>query len=411
MAQRDDGGTHEPWLTDERLRLYPGAVVAALVVAFVLAIVTADGASTATGRLGGDFPAFYGAGKLVLDGRILELYDWDAQRSAQVGLHPAGEEGRFLAFAYPPFFALAYAPFAALGYVPGYVAHSVVMAGLLALAVHWLRPVIPAVGRHPLAAFAGALVTEPLFRAVTGGQNTALTLVLVAAFWRAWHDRRDALAGVPLGLLLFKPQLGIPLIGLAALERRWGMVPSLLAVAAALWAVGAALGGVGWIGWWWGQIAQFHALDQDVNAASSVGVLGVAEALFGPGTTAALAVAGLVVPPLVALLMLLWVRKLPLDLRMAATACGLVLIPPHAMHYDSGLVVLAWWVIADVKGTAAPRWLVVPWLLASLGALRRVLGVDPAFGALVVTLAVVLAWTWQARPAAAARKSATAARD
>ena len=77
----------------------------------------------------------------------------------------------------------------------------------------------------------------------------------------------------------------------------------------------------------------------------------------------------------------------------------------------AGLVVLAWWVIADVKGTAAPRWLVVPWLLASLGALRRVLGVDPAFGALVVTLAVVLAWTWQGRPAAAARKSATAARD
>ena len=65
----------------------------------MLSIVTAEGAGTATGRLGGDFPAFFGAGRIVAEGHVAELYDWHAQKASQAGLHPPGEEDRFLAFA------------------------------------------------------------------------------------------------------------------------------------------------------------------------------------------------------------------------------------------------------------------------------------------------------------------------
>src|SRR5262249_3233805 len=53
------------WLNARRLRLYPRAIFAAIAVGFAIAVAFGSGTRTLTGRLGGDFPAFYGAGRIL----------------------------------------------------------------------------------------------------------------------------------------------------------------------------------------------------------------------------------------------------------------------------------------------------------------------------------------------------------
>jgi hypothetical protein len=381
-----EGHQDEPWLTDERLRLYPGAIFVAMVLAFAFALLTADGVTTATGTLGGDFPAFYAAGEIVARGDSAHLYEWEVQAAAQTGLHP-DEPNSFLAFAYPPFVALAYAAFTLIGFVPGYVLHTLLMGGALFGAVWLVRPMLGSTQRHTLAAFVSVLAFYPMYRAVTGAQNTALSALLIVATWRLLHDRRDALAGIPLGLLLYKPQLGLPLIGLVALTRRVAVLPSLLATAAVLYLAGASVGGLNWLGWWWSQIARFHQMDQDVNAGNSVGILGAVEAALGPGEPVALAIGGLGTLVLVGFLMERWAMdRMTLSARMGLTAAALVLVPPHAMFYDAGLAALGWLVLVDRLGMAHVRTLGLLWVAALSAPLSMLVGINPL---VLVVLAIV----------------------
>ncbi len=110
-------------LTLRRFRLYSLAVLLGVTIGFAFFVVTSNGLQTARGgRIGGDFPAFYGAGKLVRSGQVDSLYDASAQRRAQDGLLPGVEDG-WIHFAYPPYVAAAYVPFTFLSFKGAYIVH------------------------------------------------------------------------------------------------------------------------------------------------------------------------------------------------------------------------------------------------------------------------------------------------
>ncbi len=385
------------WITEERLRLYPRALLLALLAALVLPVLLAEGARTVGGTLGGDYAAFHAAGRLVLEGRVAELYDWSAQAAAQAGLHPS-EPGRFLAFAYPPFVALPYAALATLGFRAAYAVHTAAAVGALVAAVALTVPRLRRLGAYPALLLAIAAGFLPLFRAVAGGQNTPFTLLVLAAAWALLSTGREVAAGAVAALLLAKPQFGLPLLGLLALRHPRALLGA-AGTALALYALGAMLGGVGWVGWWWGQIATFHAMDQGVNAANSVGVLGWLEAWLGPGHPAALGLGGLVSAALALGLAVVWRSPLDARTRWGLTAVGLVLIPPHSMSYDAGLAALALWVWADrtAEGAGTPLGPLTAWLAAGLAPLASVLGVSPLLPVVVAAGAGV--WLTRPRPA------------
>jgi len=62
----------------------------------------------------------------------------------------------------------------------------------------------------------GTVLFLPVGIGLAIGQNAALVLLLFAVVWRGLHDNNDALAGVAAGLLMFKPQYGVPLVALLA---------------------------------------------------------------------------------------------------------------------------------------------------------------------------------------------------
>ena len=368
-----------------RLIWYPRLLLGALGLALLVVVAAGDGSSTATGRVGGDYPAFYAAGSIVLEGAIDDLYDPAAQAEAQVDLH--GEESGYLAFAYPPQVALAYVPLAAVPYRVSYLIHTVVMAGAVLATLQLIRPLVTAVDRWYWPIAAASISFFPLFRAVGAGQNTALTLVLLALVWRALVDQREILAGVAAGLLLFRPQYAIPLIGLLFLAGHRRAVAAASGVAAATWVANALVLGPAWVTEWLEEVGPFIETDAEVNARNSVSWLGFAEAVSNSSISVAAGVSAAVATAAVMAFMWWRPRRFPLDVRMAATAAGVVLISPHAMFYDAGLLVITA-IVALARG----------WLTTGAGLGLWILAVThlaaPAFGATPLALLVMAGFVW-----------------
>lgn len=377
--------------TGTRLRLYSRAVLFAVLVAFVISVAGGSGNEAAAGRLGGDFPAFYAAGTIVAEGDWATLYDPARQLEAQAGLFEDDDDG-FLYFAYPPYVASLYRPLAGLDYRVAYTLHTVAMAAAVVGALAVLRPTISLLQRDFEVCVTATVLFYPLFRAATGGQNTALTVLLIAVCWRALHDDQDLAAGVAIGLLLYKPQFALPLMGLVLLGRRWQATASAVATGALLWAVGAAVMGGNWLAAWWSEASDFAALDADVNGHNAVSFLGFAEGLWGAGSAVALLTGGPLAVASGAALAWLWWRGIgTLDARMAATIAGVVLLSPHAMFYDAGLFALVGLVVVDRLGPRAHVPVAAVWALAWSQQLASAIGVAPLF------FLVVGAGAWSAR--------------
>jgi len=357
-----------------RLIWYPRLLLGALALALLVVLAAGDGSSTAGGRVGGDYPAFYGAGTIVLDGAIDELYSPSVQATAQADLH--GDESGYLAFAYPPHVAVAYAPLAAVPYRLSYLVHTILMAGAVLAALQLIRPLVAVVDRWYWPLAAAAISVFPLFRAVGAGQNTALTLLLVALVWRALVDQHEILAGVAAGLLLFRPQYAIPLIGLLFLAGHRRAVAAAGGVAIGTWSVNALVLGPGWVTGWLEEVRPFIETDAEVNAHNSVSWLGFAEAISDTTVVATLGV--LAALTTASVMALMWWRpdRFPLDIRVAATAVGVVLISPHAVFYDAGLLVFAVIVGLD-RGWLHGRAAVGLWVLALAHLAAPAIGATP----------------------------------
>ncbi len=179
----------------------------------------APGAQFREGRLSGDYPAFYAAGRLVMQGRVNDIYDGDAHLQAQSDLFPADGKKRYLVFAYPPHVAGAYSALALMPYQTSYAVHTVFMALCLLIAVAMLRQMRP--GKRSTGwLFCAALCMFPTFEAVRGGQNT--TLVLLCFVGAAYGCKRGhyGLAGVLCAVALYKPQLALPVFSLLLVTSR-----------------------------------------------------------------------------------------------------------------------------------------------------------------------------------------------
>ena len=109
-----------------------------------------------------------------------------------------------------------------------------------------------------------------------------------------------------LGLLLFKPQFALPIIGLHLLARRWRLGLSAALTALACWGVGAALLGFGWLGDWFESVRFFSDLDARVNRRNAVSFLGVGDTVFGVGDIRGRVVGGMLALATVVALIALW---------------------------------------------------------------------------------------------------------
>ena len=122
----------------------------------------------------------------------------------------------------------------------------------------------------------------PFLKSNLGGQNTALTLMLFALIWRSTKEDRQYLAGISMGLLLYKPQFGIPLIGLFILSGRYKIALSGIVTGCLIIAISLFFTGIQPYKQWYNFISWFNTADANVNGHNAVSWIGFLYAIFGP---------------------------------------------------------------------------------------------------------------------------------
>jgi alpha-1,2-mannosyltransferase len=379
-------------LTPWRMKVYPRAFALAVAIAWiVLVAISARTKMTPQGiPLGADYVVFYAAGTLVRTNPEA-LFDPGALADAQAAAIGRTELEGYHAWVYPTFVAALYAPLALLPYVVSYVVYTLLLVGLVWFASGRLAALAPSLAPWRETVFLATLVFYPLLRATAGGQNTALTLLLYAAIGSALVRSSDRDAGLLLGALAYKPHFAVLTALFVALLGRWRALVWALPVCALWYAIGAMVAGWAWPVEWWDSVARYRVLEADTNGPLLVSFLGVAERIFGAGSSAALAIGGALS---LAVLALVAVRARTDSLPgiWAIGAAAIVLASPHTQFYDLGLLAVVGAVAIDRLGSRIAGPVAVLWIASCAHALFHDPVVQPTFivalGALVVALRI-----------------------
>ena len=379
-------------LTPWRMKWYPRVLVGGAAIGFLASFMVKDGASTLTGRLGADYPAFYAAGRIIAEGDGRSLYSSERQASAQVGLFPS-HENFFIPFPYPAFVAVAYSPLAMLSYRFSYFIHTMIMVGALLLALQALRPVSTVIAEQFFLVFSLLILYYPLLRSIIGGQNTAITFLLVALLWRTASDRQDFRAGVCLGLLLFKPQYGLPIIGLFLLSRRWKVVAACVVIGLVQWVIGAWHCGWGWITEWLEYANWVSRVAADIDKANAISWIGFLEAILGNESGFGAALGYILAGITVGVTCRSWwktTRHQDFSFQMGVAMACILLIPPHACYYDAGLLAFTWITLISRDWKYKTEIMAGVWIWGFSQVLAEWIGFSPIFFVVVFTFIMTL---------------------
>ena len=195
-----------------------------------------------------DFTIFYTAGKCIIQGRGRQLYDLETQFAIQREFaSEVKHRENALPFNHPPFEALLFAPLARLPYVAAYLVWAVFNIALILGFWILLRPHLPSLqGFLPALPLLAMFAFFPVIMALLQGQDSILLLFLYGLVFRALATGRVFVAGLCLGLALFKFQLVLPFVLVLLVGRHWRAVAGFVVTAFALLLVSAAV--VGWSG-------------------------------------------------------------------------------------------------------------------------------------------------------------------
>jgi hypothetical protein len=186
------------------------------------------------------------------------------------------------------------------------------------------------------------LAFYPMLRAVPGGQNTTLSLLLLALALRSDRDGRPFVAGLALAALLFKPQFGVVIVPLLLVAKRWRVLGGWATGAFGLWALSSVLTGGTWVAEWWDQAGAFRDENLVANGANFVSLPGFFENLIGSEGIAAPAFGyGLAAVFGLGVAYFWWRHPRSHQLeRYALVAAAVVLAAPQTLYYDAGLMLL-----------------------------------------------------------------------
>jgi len=195
-----------------------------------------------------DFTIFYTAGKCIVQGRGRQLYDLETQFAIQREFaSEVKHRENPLPFNHPPFQALLFAPLARLPYVAAYLVWAAFNMTLILGFCKLLRPWLPSLlGFLPALPLLSMFAFFPVIMALLQGQDSILLLFLYGLVFSALATGRGFVAGLCLGLALFKFQLVLPFVVVLLVRRQWRAIAGFVITSFVLLLVSAAV--VGWKG-------------------------------------------------------------------------------------------------------------------------------------------------------------------
>jgi len=345
---------------------------------------------------------YWTGGRLALEGRVGILYDVAAYNELlQRWFAPAKE---FMIFSYPPNALPLLAP---VGLLPYLVAFPLwLMLGTAAFFA-------VALGRRPTRADLWLVVAVALSPILWVNLNFGqLGLLLALLFVGALRllPSKPVIAGIMIGLLTIKPQLGILLPLVLVLSGAWRAFAAAVLTALLLIALSLALyGGAPWQAWWSETAPVQLAFVTQMKSffVTQTTTPFIALRFLGASVEAALALQALVAALVVVATWAVLKGPASWPLKATVVAFGSVLISPYVLAYDLAIPLAALvWCFRD-GGVRPSRFAVaataIVWAIPF--ALTIIL---QSRGIPVAPLAVMLCYVWLLREALGARSSALA---
>jgi alpha-1,2-mannosyltransferase len=333
------------WLTRERVRLVALAILAASVIGAGFLIATSNGLNDRLGRpLGTDFSNVYAAGTYVLDGEAAAPFSPPRQFAREQAIF--GAKTQFYGWHYPPYFLGLAALFAAMPYPLALALWQGVTLAIYLLVIQKILFPSPAPGelRSPTSPLQGevkkawlllALAYPAVFINLGHGHNGFLTAALIGGALLQL-DRRPWLAGVLIGLLVYKPQFGllIPLVLVAS--GRWrSFAAAALTVIALTLIVTLAFGPEIWTAFLAStKFTRTVVLEQGNTGWEKIQSVFSVVRMWGGSIPLAYALQTTVTVAVAAALAWLWHSRSSFAFKAAALAIGTILATPYCLDYD-----------------------------------------------------------------------------
>lgn len=347
------------WLSKDRLIIYPAAfLVIYLSIGLFLLIRFPVGVDEGGHTLTPDFVVFWGASHLALSGNPQSAYDSIAAAEAErLTIQHLSATGDWI---YPPTFYLMIVPLALLPFFWSYVAF---MASTF-LAYLWVvrRAAATTLVLMPVLGFPGTCLN------FVRGQNGFLTAALFGGALLLL-PRRPVWAGVLIGLLTIKPQLGLLLPLVLVCGRHWHALFSAAVTTLIFLAVSALV-----LGWETMHAFFDHLAGFSAWAASNRNLLLSVPSFFsffhllGLATGPSLLLHGILALAIAITTGWVWHVCQNAALRSATLAVATLMVSPYLLDYDLvwlGLAI-AWFASYAIRygwRSGEREMLVLAWLL------------------------------------------------
>ena len=348
---------HAPWLTAERITLWATAFSLAWIGTLAWDAITHTrlGVTNDVGEyFGRDFINYWSGARLAVQGRAAMAYDLRFFYAFQRAF--AGPLAEWKFYGYPPVAMLLSAPLAGLPFMAALALWTVGGMGLCAFALsrrtEWRW------------AWRAAIGSPAAFLNFMGGQNGYFTAALLGS-GLLLVERRPVLAGVLLGLLCYKPQMGL-IIPVALLAGGHGR--AFLSAAVTVTALVAASAFFLGLDAWNGFLVQMHfqrvlIMESNNLLVHRMPTVFCMVRLLGGGVGAAYGAQIVSALPAGVIVIILWWKNCALNVRVAAAALAAFLVTPYAWDYD--MVVLIFAVVGLVQEgqrTGFLPWEKITWL-------------------------------------------------
>jgi hypothetical protein len=215
-----------------------GANLLGLVVCCVLSLCCFLLSSRAESVGRQDFRGLYAAGQMVLHCPSL-LFNQSVQAQWQ---HAAAGGSQLVTFEHPAYEALLYAPLSIFSYRTAYLVYAGCNMLLLWLCSLFAPPAVSEFACCYRPAF--FFLSFPLLLTIFVGQNSILFLLAVCLAYNALAAGKDRLAGLILGLVIFKLAIAVPLAILISIRRGRNFVLGFAGASGALAALSIWIAGL-----------------------------------------------------------------------------------------------------------------------------------------------------------------------
>jgi alpha-1,2-mannosyltransferase len=332
-------GIDAPWLTARRIRVH-GLLLVICMWSVYAADLATPGLRDRNGLVKGtDFLHFYTLGTLALHRGGQVLYDMQAQSTLAQKIGP-GISATLYVPLYGPQVSLLFSPFALLPYGWALLAWLLLNAALYGLCVYAVWKTCPNLQGHGWTVLILAIAFPGFFHLVAWGQTSGLALACFTLAFLALRSHRLFFAGLAIGGLIFKPQLGCAAAVIFIMSGEGKIVLGAVISALAQLAVAWGYYGTAVMRDYWHALLHVREIIPLLEPRPyQMHSLRAFWSLLLPWPSGAFA---LYIASALAVLVLtfrVWKSKLPLGVRYSALLIATVLVSPHLTVYD--LVILA----------------------------------------------------------------------